>query len=217
MCLIVLAWKVLPDTSLLAAANRDEFYARAALPAHWWQDRSGVYAGRDLEGGGTWLGISRSGHFAALTNVRAPADYRADAPTRGSLASDFLAGSISATAYAAQLAAAADPYNGYNLLVADGQDLVWYSNAQGAADDARNGRPLAAGIYGLSNAGLDTPWPKVVRTKAQFSSLLCQGASSAACFDMLGDTSRAATRHLPDTGVGLARERLLSAVLIESP
>lgn len=217
MCLIVLAWKVLPNTALLAAANRDEFYVRPAAPAHWWEDQPDIYAGRDLQAGGTWLGVSRSGRFAALTNVRAPADFRSDAPSRGGLVSDFLGGRMSALDYTAQLAKDQLPYNGYNLLVGDADTLVWYSNARTARDDARNGKALAPGIYGISNASLDTPWPKVVRTKAHFASMLCQGANSDAYFEMLGDTSIASDRRLPDTGVGLERERMLSAVLIESP
>jgi uncharacterized protein with NRDE domain len=214
MCLIVFAWQVIPGTPLLVAANRDEYYARPSQAAHWWPDRPDIYAGRDLAGGGTWAGISRGGRFAALTNIRAPGAWRPDAPSRGHLVSDFLAGSLPAPDHVAALAADAAAYNGYNLLVGDADTLVWSSN--GNRDDARNGRPLAPGIYGLSNAGLDTPWPKVVRTKAQFASLVCQGAPSDAYFEMLGDTSQPGDRRLPDTGVGLEKERLLSAVLIES-
>lgn len=217
MCLIVLAWKVLPGTSLLVAANRDEFYARPAAPAHWWEDQPTIHAGRDLQAGGTWLGITREARFAALTNIRAPARHRSDGPSRGRLVSDFLAGQMSALEYTRRLAQENLPYNGYNLLVGDADTLVWYSNGVEAAADARNGKPLAPGIYGLSNASLDTPWPKVVRTRAQFSSLLCQGASADAYFEMLADTTQATDRRLPDTGVGLEHERLLSAVLIESP
>lgn len=215
MCLIVFSWKVIPGLPLIAAANRDEFYARPTAPAGWWEDRPDIYAGRDLQDGGTWIGISRTGRFAAITNVRAPAERREHAPSRGTLVADFLSSTATAAEYIAQISATAGDFNGFNLLVNDGRDLIWYSNK--GQSDARNGQPLAPGIYGLSNALLDVCWPKVVRTKAQFASLLCQGAPDETYFEMLSDTTRAGDCRLPSTGVGLETERLLSAVFIESP
>ncbi|TCS39495.1 uncharacterized protein with NRDE domain [Paucimonas lemoignei] len=173
MCLIVFAWQVIPGTPLIAAGNRDEFYDRPAQPADWWPDYPHVYAGRDLKGGGTWIGITRDSRFAAITNVRAPAEMKTDAPTRGRLVADYLAGEFTPAQYIENIAADADKYNGFNLLIGDREQLIWYSNR---SDDERNGKPLAPGVYGLSNAGLDCCWPKVVRTKAQFASLLCQAA-----------------------------------------
>jgi uncharacterized protein with NRDE domain len=199
---------------LVAAANRDEFYERPSAPANWWKDHPDVYAGRDLQGGGTWIGVTRAGKFAAITNVRAPSERRPDAPTRGQLVSDYLAGDMSPEEYVEGIAVGAAQYNGFNLLVGDANRLIWYSNR---ADDPRNGKPLDPGIYGLSNAALDTPWPKVVRTKAQFASLLCQGAPKEAYFDMLSDATPASECRLPDTGVGREWERILSPVFIESP
>ncbi|MEO7031617.1 MAG: NRDE family protein [Herbaspirillum sp.] len=215
MCLIVFAWQVVPNMPLIAAGNRDEFYARPSSPAAWWDDQPDIYAGRDLRGGGTWMGINRAGHFAALTNIRAPIEHRADAPSRGALVTDFLADSQSASRYAAQLAAAEDRYNGFNLLLYDGNELVWYSNR--GVEDARNGLALKPGIYGISNGLLDTAWPKVVRTKAQFASLLCQSAPTDTYFEMLADTTKSGDCRLPKTGVSIELERLLSAVCIESP
>lgn len=215
MCLIVFAWHVIPGMPLMAAANRDEFFDRPALPAAWWDDHPQVHAGRDLRGGGTWLGISRNGRFAALTNVRAPGERRADAPSRGALVADYLAGRLAPADYIAAIAPDAAAYNGFNLLVGDADTLIWYSNARECGP--RNGQPLPPGIYGLSNGGLDTPWPKVVRAKAQFSSLLCQGAPPDAYFDMLRDTTRASDCRLPRTGLDLERERVLSSICIESP
>jgi uncharacterized protein with NRDE domain len=215
MCLIVFAWQVVPGMPLLAAGNRDEFYARPSAPAGWWDDHPEVYAGRDLQGGGTWIGITRSGRFAAITNIRAPSEKRDDAPTRGQLVSDFLTSDASPQDYVDSIADGAQRYNGFNLLVGDRTTLVWYSNR--GENDPRNGKPLAPGVYGLSNALLDAPWPKVVRTKAQFASLLCQGAPEDAYFEMLTDTTRASDCRLPQTGVPLELERLLSAVCIESP
>lgn len=215
MCLIVFAWQLVPGMPLIAAGNRDEFYDRPAAPAAWWDDHPQVYAGRDLQGGGTWMGITREGRFAAITNVRAPTEKRDDAPSRGALVADFLTGQASPQEYIGQISSHAQRFNGFNLLVGNRHTLIWFSNR--AQDDARNGKPLAAGIYGLSNGVLDTPWPKVVRTKAQFGSLLCQYAPEDAYFEMLADTSRPSDCRLPRTGVSLEWERILSAVCIESP
>ncbi len=215
MCLIVFAWHVIPDMPLIAAGNRDEFYDRPAKPADWWEDYPQIYAGRDLQGGGTWIGVSRDGRFAGLTNIRAPSEMRSDAPSRGALVANFLAGSMSPDEYVAELKTRQQDYNGFNLLMGDSKQLVWYSN-RGDGDE-RNGKALTPGIYGLSNSLLDCAWPKVVRTKAQFASLLCQGAPEDAYFEMLTDTTCASDCRLPKTGVSIERERLLSAVCIESP
>lgn len=212
MCLIVFAWKLLPDLPLLLAANRDEFYARPTRPADWWDDHPQVYAGRDLQAGGTWLGISRDGRFAALTNIRNGEAARADARSRGDLVADFLREAVAPEDYLTQVRERAQQYNGFNLLVGDARQAYWFSNR---ADDAP--QPIAPGIYGLSNGALDTPWPKVVRAKAQLASLVCQNAPDDAYFEMLSDTTRVDDRLLPDTGVSLEWERLLSPICIESP
>ncbi|AXA90871.1 NRDE family protein [Massilia sp. YMA4] len=248
MCLIVFAWQVVPGVPLIAAANRDEYFARASAPAAPWEENPQIVAGRDLKAGGSWMGITRPespgdpyppnitplrarctggalaaepqqgkapSRFAALTNIRAPHDFDPQAPSRGMLVSNFLAGSMSAREYVEQIRPGAHAYNGFNLVLCDGLELVWFSN-RGEADP-RNGQPLPPGIYGLSNALLDSPWPKVVRTKAQFASLLCLGAPEDAYFEMLADTTRAPDQRLPETGVPIERERMLSAVKIESP
>lgn len=215
MCLIVFAWQVVPDVPLIAAANRDEFYERPAAAAGWWSDYPDVYAGRDLRGGGTWMGVTRDGRFAAITNVRAPSEMKQEAPSRGRLVSDYLTASVEPQKYIERIAERAALYNGFNLLVGDRDNLIWFSNR--STDDARNGRPLPPGVYGLSNASLDSCWPKVVRTKAQFASLLCQCAPEDAFFEMLEDTTRASDCRLPQTGVSIELERTLSAVCIESP
>lgn len=215
MCLIVFAWQVIPGMPLVAAANRDEFYDRPATPADWWSDHPQVYAGRDLQGGGTWMGVTRDGRFAAITNVRAPNEKNDSAPSRGALVADYLVGEASPEAYIEEIASRAHHFNGFNLLIGNQHKLMWFSNR--AEADARNGKALEPGIYGLSNGTLDTPWPKVVRTKAQFASLLCQGAPEDAYFEMLTDTTRASDCRLPRTGVSLEWERMLSAVCIQSP
>ncbi len=219
MCLIVLAWQMVPCAPLLAAANRDEFYERPAAAADWWQDAPHVLAGRDLQAGGTWLGVSSSGpqgqRFAAITAVRdGRRTKNSDAPTRGALVADFLRdASVRPQDYLPHVVATAERYEGFNLLLADREQLIWYSNR---SDDERNGQPLPAGIYGLSNASLDTGWPKVVKTKAQLCSLICQRAPADAYFEMLADTTLAPDVRLPDTGVPLDWERLLSSVCVES-
>lgn len=217
MCLIVFAWQVVPGMPLVAAANRDEFHERPTQPAGWWNEHPDIYAGRDLRGGGSWMGITRGGRFAAITNVRGPDERRTDAPSRGALVADYLAGTLSPRDYLDVIASRAGAYNGFNLLLGDGDSLLWYSNRELEGADTRNGQPLPRGIYGLSNAALDTPWPKVVRAKAQFASLLCQGAPDDAYFEMLTDTTQAHDCRLPATGVDIELERLLSPVCIVSP
>jgi len=219
MCLIVFAWRVIPGIPAIAVANRDEYYDRPATPAGPWPDAPNVVAGRDLLGGGSWMGVTRTGprgpKFAALTNIRAPGDFRADAPTRGALVADFLRGELDAPTYLAHIAPAAAAYNGFNLILGDRDGMYWFSNRADA--DPRNGKALEPGIYGVSNGLLDAPWPKVLRTKATFASLLLQGAPEEAYFEMLADTTRAPDMRLPDTGVPIDLERQLSAVCIEIP
>jgi uncharacterized protein with NRDE domain len=152
--------------------------------------------------------------FAALTNIRGPQEKRTDAPSRGALVADFLAGDMSAEQYIKMIDAGSAAYNGFNLVLGDATRLFWYSNR--GADDERNGKELAPGIYGISNSLLDVPWPKVLRAKAEFASLLCQGAPEDAFFEMLADTTRAPDLRLPDTGIELDLERVLSAVCIET-
>ena len=211
MCLIVFSWKLVPQCPLLLAANRDEFFDRPAQPAEWWNEHPNVYAGRDLKAGGTWLGIDRNGRFAGITNIRNAHAPALEKRSRGELVANFLRGRLDAAAYLEQVRATGHEYNGFNLIFGDEHAMYWISN-----DDPSSFRALEPGIYGLSNGSLDTPWPKIVRAKAQFASLLCQGAPDDAYFEMLADTTRAADSRLPDTGVSLEWERLLSPICIES-
>lgn len=222
MCLIVFAWKLIPCTPFILAANRDEFYDRPARAADWWDSNPRVFAGRDLQSGGTWLGISTTDgaesvatKFAAITNIRAPSEKRDDAPSRGELVADYLNNDLSAQEYIASIREMAANYNGFNLLIGDQNDMIWFSNRH--QDDARNGQVLPPGIYGISNASLDTPWPKVVRTKAEFASMICQRAPVDAYFEVLANTTPAPDCRLPDTGVSFELERLLSSPCIVSP
>lgn len=202
MCLIVLAWRRHPRWRLVVAANRDEFHARPTQAAARWTE-GGVVAGRDLVAGGTWLGVTPGGRFAALTNVREPGvPRRPDAPSRGELVRGFLLGDASPTAYVDALDGGA--YAGFNLLVSDGEALVWTSNRGGR-------RALDPGVYGVSNGLLDTPWPKVSTGKRALSAALdAAEPEDEALFALLADRSAPPDAALPDTGVGLDLERRLA-------
>lgn len=167
MCLIYVAWRRHARHRLVVAANRDEFHARPALPAHWWGDTPGVLAGRDLEAGGTWLGVGSAGRFAAITNYQGPSAARLSAaPSRGALVSEFVAGDEPAEAYLGRVMEEGHRYNGFSLLAMDGNTLAFASNR------SRGVVRLDPGVYGLSNHLLDTPWPKVTDGKAELERLL---------------------------------------------
>lgn len=214
MCLIVLAWQVHRDYPLVVAANRDEFFARPSEPAAFWTDAPDVLAGRDLEAGGTWLGITRQSRFAALTNYRDGRKPAADTPSRGALVAGFLRGDDDPADYLQQAQARAPAYNGFNLLIGDARRLGYFSNR--TPEDATI-RWLEPGIYGLSNHLLDTPWPKLTSAKSAFSRALTRLPDTGACFDLLADDEIVPDPHLPETGVPLAWERVLSAVFVKSP
>ena len=210
MCLILLGWRAHPDFPLVVAANRDEFHARATAPAGFWQDHPQVLSGRDLMAGGTWMGTTRDGRFAALTNYRDPAHMRPEAPSRGKLVSDFLLGQDSPENYLSQLDNGSQAYNGFNLLVGDPHSLVWYSNID------RQQRVLSPGVYGLSNELLDTPWPKVQAAKSDLSRALNALPDDSALFRLLRDDKTYPDDALPRTGVSQELERMLSAAFIKS-
>jgi uncharacterized protein with NRDE domain len=208
LCLIVLAWKARADLPLVVAANRDEWRDRPAEPAHWWPDHPELYAGRDLRAGGTWMGVTRQGRFAAVTNFRDPAERRSTARSRGELVADFLLGTGTAQAYLSGLAARAGDYNGFNLILGDGASLWYYGSREGEA------RPIEPGVHGLSNHLLDEPWPKVVRGMAAMRSALKDPDPAPRLFAALSDREGAADESLPRTGVGIEWERRLAAPLI---
>ena len=227
MCLIVFDWR--PDAVdgplFTLAANRDEFFRRTAEPISWWHDVPTVLAGRDLVGGGTWLGMARDGRFAALTNYRAPHEMRADAPTRGTLVSDWLSGSASGSGngqhetpldYLHHVARTGDIYNGFNLLIGDWtrRELGWYCNRSNIAPTL-----LAPGTHGISNAVLDTAWPKLVKKRAELGAMLTREAMPPLerLIDLMRDPRLARDDELPSTGIPLERERALSAAFIETP
>ena len=209
MCLIAIAWRHHPRYPLVVAANRDEFHQRPTAPASFWPDSPRILAGRDLLGRGTWLGISSGGRFAALTNLRSGREMQRDAPSRGSLVSAFLCGEGTPAAYLSDVARRAGDYNGFSLVAGDGEEVGYY-----CAPDAASST-LASGIHGLSNTSLDAPWPKVERLKAGLSEVLSRSRwQTDDLMELLGDRRSAPDDALPDTGVGLERERTYSPVFI---
>jgi uncharacterized protein with NRDE domain len=212
MCLILFAYKVHPSYRLILAANRDEFYERPSAPAEFWEDFPQVLAGRDLKEGGTWMGITRDGKFAAITNYRDPASIRAGAPSRGRLVGKYLAGDKNADSYLKNISRQAKQYNGFNLICGDDEDMFVYSNRG-------EKQKLAAGIYGLSNRLLDSPWPKVARGKKDLAAAISEKGATleAALFQILTSRKIAPDSKLPSTGIGLEWERILSSIFIDSP
>jgi uncharacterized protein with NRDE domain len=210
MCLLVLAWRAVPDRPLLLVANRDELHGRATAAMHWWTEPA-LLAGRDLTAGGTWLGVDTRGRFGAITNFRG-GPVPVAPPSRGTLIPRFLAAADSPADFLAALAAEADRYAGFSLLLGDAHTLGYFCNREPAAP-----RLLPPGVYGLSNATLDAPWPKLLRSRARFTARFAEPISPEQLFAVLGDRSVAADAELPDTGVGIALERRLSAPFIVDP
>jgi uncharacterized protein with NRDE domain len=213
MCLILFAYNAHPRYRLVLAANRDEFYKRPTAPLKYWEDHPHILGGRDLEQLGTWMGITRNGRFAAITNYRSALTNRHNAPSRGHLVADFLIGHQPVADYLQKIRRGAKQYSGFNLIVGDIKGVHYYSN--------QNDRPvrLQPGIYGLSNHLLDTPWPKLSQGKQALSSLLREKEriDTDQLIEILQDQQVPADDQLPDTGIGLRLERILSPVFITSP
>ena len=212
MCLILFAFNSHPDYKLILVGNRDEFYARPTAPASFWDEAPHLLAGKDLLAGGTWFGITKSGRLAGISNYRDPKSDKKNSPSRGQLVSRFLMGSDCPCSYLDGIMKNAGNYNGFNLIIGNKNEIYWYSNMGKAM------KRLSPGIYGLSNHLLDTPWPKVVKGKAALTGLISEATIPEAdkFFNMLGDRTSADDSALPDTGVGLERERMLSPLFISS-
>lgn len=217
MCSIFFAYNAHPKYRLILAANRDEFYERPTAAAHFWlEDAPQILGGRDLVYGGTWLGVTRSGRFSAVTNYRDPL-----APTgnlsRGNLVGDFLRSAETPAGYLQKVRRSARSYSGFNLLAGTfdaATETGYFSNR------SENGevKILEGGVYGLSNHLLDTPWRKVARGKRALANLIeKENFAVESLFEILLDARRAADADLPETGIGLERERLLSSIFIETP
>ena len=209
MCLI--AWNWQPGQGLLLLANRDEFYARPTRPLHHWPDAP-VLAGKDLQGGGTWLGLGRGGRMAALTNVRDPRQFRADAPTRGALVADFLRSDMRAQTYLDRVGPKAGAFNPFNLLLFDGESLLGFES------QSTHTLEFGAGVNGVSNARFNSPWPKLQRlTQALGQRNMPAAVEPQALLPLLTAAQTASDAQLPDTGVPLETERALSAAFIRMP
>ncbi|MDH5249614.1 MAG: NRDE family protein [Cyclobacteriaceae bacterium] len=211
MCLIFLSFQHHPAYKLIIAGNRDEFYERKTASANFWHDHPDILAGRDLEAGGTWMGISKSGNISMLTNYRDPRNIDPLAPSRGRLVSDFLTTQHTPEAYLQQLDRNGKAYNGFNLIVGSGDELWYYSNYKKGINK------LSHGFYGISNHLLETPWPKVLRGKQKMETALKQSViDPEQLFEILYDDKRAIDAELPDTGLPIERERALSSMFIKS-
>ena len=235
MCLILFAWKSHPDYPLVVAANRDEFYDRDTSHMDWWPEHPQMLAGRDradvIGSPGTWLGFTKTGRFSALTNVRAPSEKKPDARTRGELPLLYLTGNEKPFDFVQKNSKRFEQYNGFNLLLADLSDpenaeMHWISNRLMMGQSIRPRKtypeqPLSPGVYGLSNAMLDTPWPKVNHRVASFAQTLAMDKGNLNNADsylhLLADKHEANEQELPNTGVSREWEKALSSAFIQTP
>ena len=217
MCLIAWNWQPHSELPLLLVANRDEFYARPTLPLHRWKDAQ-IFAGQDLQAGGTWLGLGPGGRLAALTHVRNVGKQRDSAPSRGALVSGFLHSGLSGNAYLQSIIPDCNRFNPFNLLVFDGQSLLGLESQGGRIVE------MQAGISAVSNAGFDTPWPKLVALKSGLNEMDFGNLAQArypqrayeSLFRLLFDDRPVSDEILPNTGVPIERERALSSAFIRS-
>jgi len=210
VCLITLVWQTHPRFPLILVANRDEFFDRPTEAAHWWPAPAHWLAGRDLEAGGTWLGLTRAGRFAALTNYRDPALNREGRRSRGELVVDALAAPTT-EAWLDTLAQSAAQFNPFNLLVGGPEALFVFESTTGRA------RPVSPGVHGLSNHLFDSPWPKLEHARTLMSNALHEVETADALLGLLRDARPAPDAQLPHTGVPLAWERMLSSCFIRAP
>lgn len=214
MCVYFFAINVNPRFPVIVAGNRDEFLDRGSKPARFWRSHPEMLAGRDEKDGGTWAGANRRGGWALLTNFRDPSAVRPDRPSRGGLVTDYLTGREKPEEWLKGVERRAALYNPFNMVAARGSDVFWFSSR-------RNGvRRMGRGVHGLSNAFLNTPWPKVARGREAMSRAAGKISDSKKpdeLFNILADTTAAPDEMLPDTGVGLEFERVLSSIFVKSP
>lgn len=213
MCLILFSYKIHPEYPLILAANRDEYYKRPTAPLDYWATHPNVLAGRDLKANGTWLGITTTGRIAAITNYRERGDPIEKAPSRGDLIRNYLTANSVPWQYLKKIRKIGQAYNGFNLIAGDADGLFYTSNR---ADQIHKLRP---GLHGISNHLLNTSWPKVKNGKARLQGQLNgnEKMDPENIFKILADRSMPADDELPDTGVGLEWERILSPLFISSP
>lgn len=213
MCLITFAYKAHPTYKLILAANRDEFYARPTRAAQFWENENlpKILAGKDLEAGGTWMGLSKSATWSALTNFRDPANIKENAPSRGDLVLNFLKGNDSGNAYLSQVKKKANEYNGFNLLIGDRKNLYHFSNSSNKVTR------IEKGVHGVSNAVLDTPWPKLDQAKSDLHKVIEEEHfTTEELFELLKNDQKAPDETLPKTGIPYEWEKKLSSVFIKT-
>lgn len=209
MCILTFSYKTHPHHPLVVAANRDEFYIRPTEPAHLWEDAPHILAGRDAEKGGTWLGVSAKGRMVAITNYRDPELVETGMHSRGRIATDFLNTEVTADFFAKDLQDKRDLYGPFNVLLYDGDKLIHYNNV---VDEITEVSP---GIHCMSNATLNTPWPKVEALKAGIEKTMENpDFTDDDLFQILSDRTQAEDDRLPSTGVLLELERKLSPIFI---
>jgi uncharacterized protein with NRDE domain len=211
LCTILFSFKEKEDYPLILLANRDEFYERETRTAHWWDDHPNVLGGRDLKAGGTWMGITKNGRFAAITNYRKLPLTKTYSTSRGDLVKDFLTGNQSGDSFMNFLEENREHYEGYNLIFGMPDELYYHSNRG-------EGKKLSPGLYGLSNHLLDTPWFKVEKGKERLSEKLQEDdLDTDRLFGILSNTELSPDDRLPDTGLDYQREKIISSIFIESP
>lgn len=213
LCLILLAYKCHPQYPLIIAANRDEFYSRPTERAQFWLDHPMVFGGRDLEKMGTWLGVTKSGRFAAVTNYRNPSMLIEEPYSRGGLVSDFLNSAVDPLAYLSVIKEKRARYNPFNLIIGELPNLLYYSQVTNQIAE------IGPGVHGLSNHLLNTPWPKVKKSTTKLTELLRDTGEidPDRIFEILADSQRADLQELPDTGVDIEWEQVLSSIFVSSP
>jgi uncharacterized protein with NRDE domain len=210
MCLILFAHKVSKKYPFILASNRDEFYHRPTDSMDFWKDHPFILAGRDLEGGGTWFGINKSGRFGAITNYRDPSSIKIGAPSRGKIITDFLSRTTPPCDYLEKLRPKSTKYNGFNLLLGDMEHLYWFSNRENSI------LKIEPGVHGISNRFINTPWPKVVSGKEALEKTIRDSLPLENLFSILKDRTIPPDAELPDTGISLEWERILSPLFIKS-
>jgi len=212
MCLILFSYKNHPTFDLVMAANRDEFRDRPTEKLGYWDDAPSVLAGRDLQNGGTWMGITRDGRFAAITNFRNLSTIKEDSPSRGYLVKDYLLGNDSPLDYIEKINTVASTYSGFNLLLGDMKNFYYFSNCKKGHEE------ITPGFHGLSNNFLNTPWPKVEKGKKGFKKILLNSLQPEIkpFFILLSNPSQPEDGELPRTGVSLEWERMLGPIFINN-
>lgn len=211
MCLILFSWKQHKDFQLVLAANRDEFYERPTSKAAFWEEKPDILAGRDLVAGGTWIGVTKNGRIAALTNYRDPENIDKNAASRGALTTDFLDGDESPEAYLNNIKNSDVKYNGFNLIVGVGEQLLHYNNVNHEIKEVQ------PGTYGVSNGFFQENWPKLKSGRTALEGKVKEEAIQPQdLLEILGNRSIASDQDLPKTGVSLEWERALSSLFIET-